>query len=93
MEGLEERTYFQSNRTDLLKEYKGKLVFEGDDVSSGLYADPTNANLYNVTRAVNYNADTIRNSNGITVLPLFREALEFWNRHLAEVEKMMASDS
>jgi hypothetical protein len=86
-------TFIEPNRNDLLKEYKGKLVFEGDDVSSGFYADPTNTNQYNVTRAVNYNADTIRNSNGITVLPLFREAIEFWNRHLAEVEKMMASDS
>jgi len=74
-------TYFQqlyrANRNDLLKEYEGKLVL-GRRCQCGpricqcglvyVYANPTNTNSYNQTLAVNYSADTIKNSNGIKVL-------------------------
>ena len=69
-----------------------------EDASTDLvyvYANPTNTNSYNQTLAVNYSADTIKNSNGIKVLPLFRDAINFWNRHLdlEDVERTTASDS
>jgi len=69
-----------------------------EDASTDLvyvYANPTNTNSYNQTLAVNYSADTIKNSNGIKVLPLFRDAINFWSRHLdlEDVERTTASDS
>ena len=97
--------FIEPNRNDLLKEYEGKLVFGGEiasadreDASTDLvyvYANPTNTNSYNQTLAVNYSADTIKNSNGIKVLPLFRDAINFWNRHLdlEDVERTTASVS
>ena len=97
--------FIEPNRNDLLKEYEGKLVFGGEDASADredastdlvyVYANPTNTNSYNQTLAVNYSADTIKNSNGIKVLPLFRDAINFWNRHLdlEDVERTTASDS
>jgi len=95
--------FIEPNRNDLLKEYEGKLVLgriasaDREDASTDLvyvYANPQNTNSYNQTLAVNYSADTIKNSNGIKVLR-FPRGYQFWNRHLdlEDVERTTASVS
>jgi len=105
-EDLEDRTYFSNfiepNRNDLLKEYEGNSFLGRrcqrgrEDASTDLvyvYANQQH-NSYNQTLAVNYSADTIKNSNGIKVIPL-SEMLSILEQHLdlEDVERTTASDS
>jgi len=82
------RTFIEPTRNDLLKEFKSRLQLRADDVSRVAYANPDEPT--GATIAVNFEADKLTDVHGRKVMPLFKDALAFWDKGLREVEVFRA---
>ena len=82
-------TFIEPTRNDLLKEFKSQLQLRKDgDVSPVFYADPGEPS--GATIAVHYEADKLQDVHGRKVMPLFKQAIAFWDKRLGEVEAFRA---
>ncbi len=78
------KDFILPTRNALVKEFSEGLNFRRDDpamIFSGVPSGRTGAVI-----SINIDPNTVTDVHGRLVLPLFRQALAFWNRCLGEIE-------
>ena len=79
------RAFIKPTRDMILKEFGSRLNLRDDGVESVFYGG------LNVVRAINFEVDKLRDVHGRKVIPLFDEAVIFWDKCLGEVETFQKS--
>lgn len=82
-------TFIEPARNDLLKEFKNRLRLRGDGIDVMAYANPNDPS--GATLVVTYEPDDLSDIHDRKVMPLFKQAIEFWEKNLKEIEAFRAS--
>lgn len=82
--------FIKRDRDNLLKEFRGFLDLRTTAFGSpAVVADPTTPE--GVAFHVGFEPDELLTTDGRKAVPLMREAVAFWDRHLTEAEQAFAS--
>ena len=60
-----------------------------ENTQTAIYADPSKPK--GVTKAIWFKPGRLVDENGKVVLPLFKDAINFWKKHIGEVEIFQTS--
>src|SRR5829696_1111025 len=78
--------FIELNRNQLLKEFRGGLGLKNPALThTGVVANPDAPR--DASLVVDFSPNNVRTEDGRFALPLFRDAVAFWDRHLREAEQ------